>query len=479
MKTLRSSGRLYAWTEISADVETPVSAYLKIRRGPHGFLFESVEGGERQGRYSFLGSGPAAVFTARGKLLTEERDGRTTRTKGDPLALLARRFGTASTGVPGLPRFAGGLVGFAGYDAVRYVEHLPKPPRDDRNLPDLHFMLQETVLVFDHLRHTITILTSVVTTTPRAREVAARRLAETEAILARPLTGAAAALIDERSLRLPKFAANMSRAAFIAKVKRAKRFIKIGDIIQVVLSQRLSAPYAGDPLALYRAQRVLNPSPYMFFLECGSATLVGASPEMLVRVEDGEAETRPIAGTRRRGRTMAEDRRLEKELLADPKELAEHVMLVDLGRNDLGRVCRYGTVRVTDNMIVERYSHVMHIVSGVKGRLAPGRTAFDVLRAAFPAGTVSGAPKVRAMQIIDALEPTRRGPYAGAAGYVSFTGNMDTAIAIRTIVVANGTAYVQAGMGIVADSVPASEYQESMNKARAALLAIAAAGRAS
>ncbi len=473
----RVGSRVAVWREVSADVETPVSAYLKIRRSPYGFLFESVEGGERIGRYSFLGSDPSALYIARGMALEECRDGKRTRTWGNPLDLLQRRFGTKPSVVPGFPRFEGGLVGYVGYDAVRYVERLPDAPRDDRKLPEMQFMLQETVLVFDHLRHTIKVVAHAgVRGAPgRAYEDATRKVEAVIEQLSRPVS--APAPFEFNGLKAVKFIPNMSREKFLSNVERAKHYIKVGDIIQAVLSQRFAVPYDKDPFTLYRALRVLNPSPYMFFLECGGVTLAGSSPELLVRLEGDEVEVRPIAGTRPRGKTPVADMRLERELLADPKERAEHVMLVDLGRNDLGRVCRYGTVRVSDYMIVERYSHVMHLVTGVKGDLTPGHDAFDVFRACFPAGTVSGAPKVRAMEIIDELEPTRRGPYGGAVGYISFTGNMDTAIAIRTIVVAGGWAYVQAGMGIVADSVPGREYQESLAKARHAMLAVAAAGR--
>jgi anthranilate synthase component 1 len=360
------------------------------------------------------------------------------------------------------------------------LEKLRRPPPDDRRLPEMFFMLSDTVLVFDHFRHTIMIVVNVAAR-GRGRVSAAvaqarERIARVVSSLGCPLPASESAPLAVGKPRLPAYATNMSRNEFLRKVRRAKHFIGIGDIIQVVLSQRFSCPYGGDPFDLYRALRMLNPSPYMFFLECGESTLVGSSPEMLVRLEGDELETRPIAGTRPRGATPDADLELERALLADPKEKAEHVMLVDLGRNDLGRVCRYGTVRVADRMIVERYSHVMHLVSGVKGTLGPGKDAFDALRACFPAGTVSGAPKVRAMEIIDELEPVRRGPYAGAVGYISFSGNMDTAIAIRTIVVVRGTAYVQAGMGIVADSVPEREYEESLDKARAGLLAVSVAG---
>ena len=459
---------------VSADTETPVSAYLKIRKPPYGFLFESVEGGERIGRYSVLGSGPTALFTARGRVLEERRDGRITRTAGDPLALLARRFGTVPRAPEhGRPPFEGGLVGWVGYDAVRHVEHLPTPPRDDLGLSDIFMMLQESALVFDHVRHTITIVAHAEGGGAAARARAHAAADDLERRLARPLARPPEVRVG--GARLPRLTSNMTRGRFLANVVKAKRFIRVGDIIQVVLSQRFSAPFTGDPVSVYRAQRALNPSPYMFLLEGGEATLVGASPEMLVRVMGDTVMTRPIAGSRPRGRTPAVDGALERELRADPKERAEHVMLVDLGRNDLGRVCRYGSVQVEDSMVVERYSHIMHLVSGVRGVLRPKVTAFDVLRATFPAGTVSGAPKVRAMQIIDALEPTRRATYAGIVGYIGYSGNMDTALALRTILLKDGRAHVQAGMGIVADSVPAREFEESQNKARASLLAIGAA----
>ena len=472
-----SGPRMSAWKDISADVETPVSAYLKVRRPPYGFLFESVEGGERIGRYSFLGTGPVAIYEARGRSLVETRGGRKRVIPGDPFEALRRVFTAHPSVVPGRPRFEGGLVGYIGYDAVRHMERLPRPPRDDLGLPDIMMMLQETVLVFDHVRHVIRIISHANRRggDRAAREKAASCIRGVEAMLARPAPGATGMAVGRRSKPARVFRSNISRARFLSNVRRAKRHIVAGDVIQVVLSQRLSAPYTRDPFLLYRSLRVLNPSPYMFFLECGKASLAGSSPELLVRVEGDLVEVRPIAGTRPRGRDAASDLALERELRADPKERAEHVMLVDLGRNDVGRVCRYGTVEVPESMVVERYSHVMHLVSAVRGRLRRGCDAYDVLRACFPAGTVSGAPKVRAMEIIDELEPTRRGPYAGAAGYFGYSGNLDTAIAIRSILVTGGMAHVQAGMGIVADSDPSAEYRESMAKARAGLLAVAAA----
>jgi len=468
-------GRIAVWMEVSADTETPVSAFLKIRRSPWGFLFESVEGGERVGRYSFLGAGPSAVFTGRGDTLVESRAGKNVVHKGNPLELLRKRFASLR-GKPmtDAPRFEGGLVGYAGYDTVRWMEKLRHAPKDELGLPEMIFMLQDDVLVFDRVRHTIRIIAHepVGGNARRAYAEAARRV---EALRQRLTSAAPSPASFDISGGNPKVPpSNMSREKFEAGVKKAKKYIRQGDIIQAVLSQRFSVPYEGDAFNLYRSLRMLNPSPYMFFIESGDMALAGSSPELLVRLEGDEVETRPIAGTRPRGKNAVEDNRLAQELLVDPKERAEHVMLVDLGRNDLGRVCRYGTVRVEENMKVERYSHVMHLVSSVKGKLAPGHDAFDVLKACFPAGTVSGAPKVRAMEIIDELEPSRRGPYAGAVGYFGFSGNMDTAIAIRTITIAGGRAHVQAGMGIVADSVPAKEYEESLAKARASLLAISA-----
>ena len=469
-------GRLAVWREVSADTETPVSAFLKIRRPPWGFLFESVEGGERVGRYSFLGAGPSAVFTGRGNSLEEFVSGKKVIHTGNPMEILRKRFAQLR-GRPMVdaPRFEGGLVGYAGYDTVRWMEKLGHPAKDELGLPEMMFMLQDDVLVFDRVRHTIRIIAHepIRGNARRAYGEASRRVDAIRQRLSGPAPSPASFDVDGIKAKLPP--ANMSRKKFESGVKKAKDYIKKGDIIQVVLSQRFSVPFEGDAFNLYRSLRMLNPSPYMFFIECGDLSLAGSSPELLVRLEGDDVETRPIAGTRARGRNSAEDIKLEKELLTDPKEKAEHVMLVDLGRNDLGRVCRYGTVRLEENMIVERYSHVMHLVSSVKGKLAPGNDAFDVLRACFPAGTVSGAPKVRAMEIIDELEPSRRGPYAGAVGYFGFSGNMDTAIAIRTITVSGGKAHVQSGMGIVADSIPAREYEESLAKARASLLAISAA----
>jgi anthranilate synthase component 1 len=453
---------------VLADTETPVSAYLKIRRASEkGFLLESVEGGQHLGRYSFLGSHPFLIFRSRGREVTVEGLLQY-RLEGDPVSELRRllaRFRTAR--LPELPRFACGAVGFVAYEAVRLWERLPnsKPA----TVPDMLWMFFDAILAFDNVRREMLIL---VLTRPEGEaradyQAAVERIAQVERLLLRPvdplpMTGAS------RFRPSP----NMPRSRFLDMVREAKEYIFAGDVIQVVLSQRFDGEVSVSGLDLYRRLRTLNPSPYMFHLHLGDRELVGASPEMLVRVEGRRVETRPIAGTRPRGKSPEEDCAIEEELLRDEKERAEHLMLVDLGRNDLGRVCRYGSVQVPTFMKVERYSHVMHLVSSVVGELQPELDALEVLRACFPAGTVSGAPKVRAMEIIDELEPDARGIYAGAVGYLDFSGNMDTCIAIRTIHLAEGVASVQAGAGIVADSDPEREYDETCNKARALIAAI-------
>jgi anthranilate synthase component 1 len=421
-----------------------------------------VEGGERLARYSFIGAEPVRVIRA---------DGRT-----DPLLAVEEELARIHpVPVPGLPRFHGGAVGYLAYDAVRHFERLPTPAADPLGVPEAVFMLTDTLLVFDHLRHRIKVLSHarVDGNVDRAYAEAVDRI---EALVER-LNGETPRRLPRRHLdgRSPEGAevqSNLSPDRYLAMVERAKEYIAAGDIIQVVLAQRLSRRTTAHPFSVYRALRAINPSPYMYFLHLAECDIVGASPEMLVRVEDGVVETHPIAGTRPRGTTEEEDAALEAELRADEKERAEHIMLLDLGRNDIGRVSAPGSVRVTQLMDVERYSHVMHLVSHVQGRLRPGLSQFDALRACFPAGTVSGAPKIRAMEIIAELEPDRRGPYAGAVGYFSFGGNLDTAITIRTMVMKQGLATVQAGGGIVADSVPELEFQESINKASAVLRAI-------
>jgi anthranilate synthase component 1 len=462
--------------EILADTETPVSAYLKIARGPYGFLLESVQGGEKWARYSFLGSEPRAIFVSRGRSVTVEEDGSVrTATAADPLAALAELLAAyRPVTVPGLPRFAGGAVGYLSYDAVRFFERLPAATPDDLGLPDLCFMIAESLLVFDNVAQSIKVVVNVDLrdpgTDPRAAyDAAVARIDDLVARLRAPLRLPEAAPGSGEGLPTRS---NLSAAEYGIMVERAKEYIRAGDVIQVVLAQRLEVPLRAAPFNVYRALRVENPSPYMFYLQLPDHVLVGSSPEVMVRVEDGEVTVRPIAGTSPRGTRELEDQALERALLADPKEIAEHIMLLDLGRNDVGRVAAYGTVEVTERMVIERYAHVMHIVSNVRGRLAPGRDAFDAFRATFPAGTLSGAPKIRAMEIIEELEPMRRGIYGGAVGYFGFGGTMDTCITIRTMLIKDGTVYLQVGAGIVADSEPEREQAECLNKARGLLQAL-------
>lgn len=464
------------YREILADMETPVSAFRKIGVGRHSFLLESVEGGERMARYSFLGSDPFLVIRTRGRNVTVREDGQE-RTfqldeNWDPLDLLKSMLSRYTwVGGEDLPRFCGGAVGYIGYDTVRFFEDIPESVTDDQGFDDCVFALTDSLLIFDHVQHRVKVLVNArVDQEPEAAYDKA--VAHIEKLIGQLKQPAPPPEDVIRPSGPVEMTPNVTQQEFEAAVTKCKEYITAGDVIQVVLSQRLSAPVRSHPFDVYRALRSLNPSPYMYYLALGDVDIVGSSPEILVRQEDGVVTIRPIAGTRPRGRSNDEDLALEKELLADEKEKAEHIMLVDLGRNDAGRVCEYGSVRVDDLMTIERYSHVMHIVSNVTGRLASGKDSFDVLRAAFPAGTVSGAPKIRAMEIIDELETTRRGPYAGALGYISFSGGTDMAITIRTILIKNGVASVQAGAGIVADSVPSREYQECMNKAKALLRAL-------
>ena len=469
------------WTELLFDVDTAVTAYARLARPPYGFLLESVVGGERWARYSFLGTDPAAVWRLHGSRATWW-----TRDAGwqpvgtdDPLADLSRRLEACRPAtVPELPRFWGGAVGYLGYDVVRQLERLPDAPPDDLDIPDAVFMFTDVVLAIDNLLGRAMVIAAV-PVEPEGGEAHLRACYERGlakvASVVRTLRTAPAPppmeLLPEPASD-PDFESTMSREEFESAVQTIRDYIFAGDAFQVVLSQRLKMSLAGSPFELYRVLRSLNPSPYLYFVELDGVTLVGSSPELLVRVEDGVVTVRPIAGTRPRGATPEEDARLAAELAADEKELAEHRMLVDLGRNDVGRVARSGTVRVSELMSVEHYSHVMHIVSRVEGDLKEGLTALDALLAGFPAGTLSGAPKVRAMEIIDELEPARRGPYGGAVGYLAYGGRtMDTAIAIRTLLATRGQAYVQAGAGIVADSDPGAEYEETLNKARALLKA--------
>lgn len=468
------------YREILADMETPVSAFRKLGGGRHAFLLESVEGGEKLGRYSFIGTEPFLTFRSKGRTVILEEGHRAQRLElgpgQDPLHLLKRLLSRYRfVGGEGLPPFCGGAVGYMGYDLVRFFERLPEQAQDDLDLPDTYFQFTDTLLAFDHVKHRVQVINNafVESDPDAAYDMAVEKI---HAIIDRLRTTAVPWSLrrgwGERSVEVHS---NFTRAEFEEAVLQAKEYIAAGDVIQVVLSQRFEAEMQADPFDVYRALRSINPSPYLFYLTFGDLKLAGSSPEVHVTVKEGRARLRPIAGTRRRGRTPQEDEALERELLADEKERAEHIMLVDLGRNDLGRVCRYGSVQVDELMVVERYSHVMHIVSNITGELLPERDAFDVLRATFPAGTVTGAPKVRAMEIIEELEPTRRGPYAGAVGYFSYSGSMDTCIAIRTVVMKGQRAYIQAGAGIVADSVPQREYEECVNKAKALLQALRAA----
>ena len=464
------------YKEILADTETPVSAYLKIRaQDVHSFLFESVEGGEKIARYSFLGVSPFKIFRSRGREITLEDRIRkkTERWTGDPIAELKNLIGQyRSVHLKELPRFTGGAVGYLAYDGIRLVEEIPDETVNDLHLDDMAFLLFDTLLAFDNIRHKIILISNAYIDSKDSNlqecyDEAARKLKALERLLRQP----ADATLAQGSGRC-KITSNVEKGAYKDKIRRCKEYILAGDIVQVVLSQRFQTEISVDPFDIYRMLRVVNPSPYMFHIRMKDVHLVGASPELLVRVEDGVVQVRPIAGTRRRGETEEEDRALEQELLSDEKERAEHIMLLDLGRNDVGRVSQYGSVAVTEQMEIERYSHVMHIVSNVRGHLRREVDQIDALFACYPAGTVSGAPKIRAMEIIDEQEPTKRGIYAGAVGYLDFSGNLDTCIAIRTIVIKDGIAYIQAGGGIVADSDPESEFQETVNKARALVRAI-------
>jgi anthranilate synthase component 1 len=464
--------------EIVADSETPVSVFAKLCAEAPSFLLESAEQNDHVGRFSFLGFGAKATFSARGKTLTICEDGveRTFLSEADPLAELEKWMQPYRvTPVAGLPNFSGGAVGHIGYDCVRWFEPtIPAPPPDELGIPDLFFMVPETVLAFDHRQRRLRILCLTFPGEGDRAGCHARAVAAIERVLdalRRPL--ALPPLPTSLHGESSPATSNTTREDYHAMVHRAQEDIRAGDIFQIVLAQRFETPFSGDALSLYRALRFVNPSPYMFCLRCpGGYALVGSSPEVHVRLTGDLVEIRPIAGTRRRGQSPAEDQANADDLLADPKERAEHLMLVDLARNDVGRIARYGSVRVSDFMTIERYSHVMHIVSHVSGRLADGRSAFDVLRATFPAGTVSGAPKVRAMQILNSLEKSKRCSYSGAVGYFGFDGNHDSCIALRTIVLKDGKAYVQAGGGVVADSTAEGEYQETVNKAMAGLRAI-------
>jgi len=461
-----------------SDSLTPVSAFRRIDNGRTACLFESVIGGENVGRYSFLAIDPQVQVASFGNRVTLTEDGTSDSYHSDnPLEEIRRRINLYKVAqFSNMPPFTGGAVGYAGYDVVRYVEDLPNAPDDDRDLPDMSFAFYDRMLVFDHITKTITVVALAWTkkheSLDAAFEDANRRIDEMLDCLNRPETDLLCLDADLPTGEPPEFSSNFTQEQFEQAVLDCIEYIRAGDIFQVVLSQRLQIDIDCEPFEIYRSLRVMNPSPFMFFLRTDETTLVGSSPEIMCRVVDNEMTVRPLAGTRKRGSTPQEDQELEQELLADEKELAEHVMLVDLGRNDVGRVAEYGSIEIPDRMVVERYSHVMHISSTVTGQLQESADAFDALMASLPAGTVSGAPKVRAMEIIDQFEPHRRGPYAGAVGYIDYSDNMDTCIALRTMVIKDNVAYVQAGAGIVADSNPTSEYEETLNKARGLLRAI-------
>ncbi len=463
------------YREIMADMDTPVSAFMKIDDGEYSFLLESIEGGEKWARYSFLGSSPAVVLRSRGRSVEVLRRGEAPEVfeSDDPLDLIREHLARFKpVEIEGLPRFFGGAVGYLGYDMVRFFETLPAEKPAVIGAYDSCFLITDTLVIFDNVRQKIKVVANAHLDPALPDEAYRDATMRIDALIARLKKPLAVPQPQKKPDSPVAFRSNVSREDFEAAVDRAKEYIRSGDIIQVVLSQRFSGELTVEPLDIYRVLRTLNPSPYMFFLRMDETIVLGASPEVMVRKEGEKVELRPIAGTRPRGASPDEDNALEAELLADPKERAEHVMLVDLGRNDLGRVCKTGSVKVTELMVVERYSHVMHIVSNVQGELAAGQDAFDLVRATFPAGTLSGAPKVRAMEIIDELEPCCREIYGGAVGYFSFSGNMDLAIAIRTLVVKDGKIHLQAGAGLVADSDPATEYQETVNKAMAVVKAI-------
>jgi len=491
---LAAQGNLIPVTRrLLADLETPLSAYRKIRGQGESFLFESVEGGEHLGRYSFVGCNPRAVIRQidngvevieSGKVVEKFVVSREPGEDGSPrvrdglevVERILKKY--RAVPLPGLPRFTGGAVGFIGYEFIHDIEPVvPRPPQDELRTPTLYFLITDQLLIFDRVAQTLIVLVNAIldekTSAAEAYEEAGAEIERLVSLLEQPCKYQPVSLPVE--VPAVRFASNVPKEKFLANVRKSKEYITAGDIIQVVGSQRFSTPVKAAPIDIYRAARSINPSPYMFLLELDGFSLVGASPEIHVRCENRRVEIRPIAGTRRRGRTAEEDAALEKELLADPKERAEHVMLVDLARNDLGRVCDFGSVQVQDLMTTERYSHVMHIVSQVEGKLSADKTPYDLMRATFPAGTLSGAPKIRAMQIISELEQTTRGPYGGCVGYFSFEGNLDCCITIRTALIKRGTAYVQAGGGWVNDSEPEAEFQETVNKSKAMLKALALA----
>ena len=493
LKLSQKGNLVPVYKEILGDLDSPVSAYYKLTEGQRhtdkksfSFLLESVEGEEKVARYSFLAKNPELIVQSKDNTLQitrfsgKTKEIKTQKIKDTPLTTLREIMSRYNfVNIPGLPRFCGGMVGYIAYDCVRFFEKLPNKPKDDLNLPDLLLILAKTLIIFDHSNHRIKVVNCVeipknatLTQKKATYQNAVTQIEKLAVELKQPL------IADKRENKKPAISqthSNFTEKQFCRIVEEGKKRIKAGDIIQIVLSQRFEVKLNTDPFHIYRMLRALNPSPYMYYLHFGDVQIIGSSPELLVRCENGVVETRPIAGTRKRGKNDKEDQSLAKELLADPKEKAEHIMLVDLGRNDLGRVCELGSIKISEFMNVEKYSHVMHIVSNVKGKLKREHDAFDVLKATFPAGTVSGAPKIRAMEIIDRLENVSRGPYAGCIGYFSFSGNFDSCITIRTIVATKGKAYIQAGAGIVADSDPKKEFEETKNKARAQILAIESA----
>ncbi len=477
-KKAKKGNLIPVFREILADRETPVSAFQKIDDGKYSFLLESMEGGEKWARYSFLGSRPSVIVRTFGQKAEIVRSGKTAKLifAQDPLEVVQKVLSEyRPVPDPSLPRFFGGAVGFIGYDVVRFFEELPRSEKAGLDTPDIFFMITDTLVIFDNVTHMIKVVSNAHVKGKPIETAYGEAVKKINSLVRKLKAG----------IKIPRargkgkskaqnhtLTSNFTQPEYEQAVLRAKEYIKAGDIFQVVPSQRFQTKISVEPYEIYRALRLINPSPYMYFLRCDDTAVVGASPEVMVRLEGNRIELRPIAGTRRRGGDEEEDKALAEELLADPKERAEHIMLVDLGRNDVGRVSEPGSVNVSELMVIERYSHVMHIVSNVRGRLSAGNDAYDVIRACFPAGTVSGAPKIRAMQIIDELEPTKRGPYAGAVGYFGFSGNMDTCITIRTLVIKNSIAYIQAGGGVVADSDPATEYQETVNKAKAMMRAV-------
>jgi anthranilate synthase component I len=470
----RQGNLISVYRSVLADRETPVSVFERLAHEPNAFLLESVTGGEQLARYSFLGANPRTILRSRGKNITiitkESTQERTLSDDQDPVHILQELLsGIQYVEIPGLPRFVGGAVGYIGYDWVRFLEPIPTQTIDDLNVDDMHLMLTDTLCIFDHVKHRMLVLANADIGPHTDLDIAYdEAVAKVNALVTQLTTPLPTSLSPAHVSNGGEFVSNLTREQYTKMVLKGKEYIEAGDIIQVVLAQRFSKPITAPPFDVYRALRSINPSPYMFYLKFDTETiLVGASPEILVTEERGNVRIRPIAGTRKRGETVEEDARLSAELLADEKERAEHIMLVDLARNDIGRVCEYGSVKVDELMVIEKYSHVLHIVSNVSGRLAEGKNAYDLLRATFPAGTLSGAPKVRAMQIIEELEPTKRGPYGGAIGYFSYNGNFDACITLRTALIKDGKVYVQAGGGIVADSNPDDEFMETWSKSAA------------